>query len=92
MIRLAGFRCAYFGKLERVFNTVYQNHFFGARKGARKMGGNTPFSPPNFLGPKPEVWGDIGPQKLSFKAFFFPPGRKEAGLKSSSLSVCSSFT
>ena len=55
-----------------------QNHFFGARKGARKMGGTTPFSPPIFLGPKPGVWGDIwapkrGPEKWGETPPSLPP-------------------
>ena len=48
--------------------------------------GNTPSLPPFFWDLSRGFGGTFGPQKLSFKAFFFPPGRKEAGLKSSSCS------
>ena len=51
--------------------------FFGAWKGARKMGGNEPFHPPFFEGPKPVVWeiclasnGSVKEAKLKSNSFF----------------------
>ena len=38
--------------------------FFWSLEGGPKNGGNTPFSPPNFLDPKPEVWVDIWAPKM----------------------------